>query len=308
MTAPVASAADLLADSGETVMRQAMRPLAACLLAAAALAPPLAFAQGSVPESGESSDDAAASASASASIAKTPATAVTTPPVTTQGTARSADVPANDRDKGEQGDHEAFVRHVAVGFLGASQIPIAQGGVTKLETGTVMAPVLGARYWVGRRVGLDVGVGLGIATTSASTSSGGVTTTNNSPVVAAFALHGGLPIALAYSKHFTFELIPEVHFGYAGTTVPANGVTPPVGLNGVRFDLGGRIGAEIQFGFIGIPQLSLQGSIGLSFRYDTIWASQDTNRASASSIVLGTTLQNDPWAIFTNSVAALYYF
>lgn len=215
------------------------------------------------------------------------------------------DAPASTE---ERSDHETVVHHLAVGYLGVSQIPVAEGNVTGLAQGTVSAPVLGVRYWFHERVGLDLGVGLGVTGASTSSTIGGTSTSNNSPAVVGFGLHAGVPLALAHSKHFTFEIIPEVDFGYAGTKVTGTGGTTDAGLNGVRLDVGGRIGAELQMGFIGIPQLSLQGTIGLSFRYTTVWASRDADSANLSTITLGTTFQNDPWAIFTNSVAALYYF
>ena len=59
-----------------------------------------------------------------------------------------------------------------------------------------------------------------------------------------------------------------------------------------------------------MPQLALQATIGLAFRYESIKASLSDNTVSASQsgIGFGTTVQDAPWAIFTNNISALYYF
>ena len=117
------------------------------------------------------------------------------------------------------------------------------------------------------------------------------------------AIHGGLPIALATSKHMTFELIPEATIGFAGNSAANN-----LSYSGFRLDLGARIGGEIQFGFIGIPQLALQASVGLYLEHDSWGYSTPGNSGSASSTTFATSVQSDPWGIFTDNVSALYYF
>ncbi|MBC7172299.1 MAG: hypothetical protein H5U40_07740, partial [Polyangiaceae bacterium] len=73
---------------------------------------------------------------------------------------------------------------------------------------------------------------------------------------------------------------------------------------------GARLGSEVHFGFIGIPQLSLQASVGVRARYQ--WTQEkDTGsdvRLRADDLSVGTTVQNSPWNIFIANVAALYYF
>ncbi len=266
--------------------------------------PALALAQGAgVDTSATAGGDATATATATTPPPPPP------PPATTATATVAAATPppaaaTPDAASGKT-DHEQVVGHLAAGYLGVSQVPIAQIAGTGVTEGTVSAPVIGVRYWLNNRMGVDVGLGIGVSSATGSVTNAGVTTDNNTPAVVGFAVHGGVPLALAYSQHFAFELVPEVNFGYAGTSISG---APDIGLNGIRLDIGARIGAELQFGFIGIPQLSLQGSVGLSFRYDTVWASQNNNGANLSTIGVGTTFQNDPWAIFTNSVSALYYF
>jgi len=210
-------------------------------------------------------------------------------------------------------DHEKFVGHLAIGYMGISQIPIAQAGAVAggISAGNVTTPFIGARYWISPLLGLDVGLGLGISSSSTTSSAAGVSTTTDQPSLAGFGLKAGLPLALAYSKHFTFEAIPEIAFGYAGSTVKSAVVGgPDTNLSGLRFDIGARAGAEVHFGFIGVPQLALQATIGLAFRYQSIKVSLSDNTVSASQsgISFGTTVQDAPWAIFTNNISALYYF
>ena len=69
---------------------------------------------------------------------------------------------------------------------------------------------------------------------------------------------------------------------------------PDTSLTGSRIEIGARAGAEIQFGFIGVPQLALQGSIGVNVARRAIKGSQDlptgTVSASSDNIEFGTTM------------------
>jgi hypothetical protein len=209
----------------------------------------------------------------------------------------------------EPSDHDRFVHRFAIGYFGVSQVPYAGNlGTGTLATSYVQAPVIGVRYWMNRGVGLDLGVGLGASTFANSYSPAPSPAPQNPPSIFGFALHGGIPIAMAAAKHFTFEVVPEVSFGYATSTIEGATSSANISVNGIRFDLGGRVGGEIHFGFIGVPQLALQASVGLFMRYQTVNASQGATSASSAAFTLGTSVGNDPWAIFTDNVSALYYF
>jgi len=189
-------------------------------------------------------------------------------------------------------DHDAVVGHFAVGYFGISNLPVGGGGGgnnAAVTQGTVVAPVIGARYWFLPKVGVDAGIGF-----SDSSAGWGV------------GIHGGLPIALATSKHMTFELIPEATIGFAGNSNGSGAAS--ITYSGFRLDLGARIGGEIQFGFIGIPQLALQASVGLYLEHDSWGYSTSANSGSASSTTFATSVQSDPWGIFTDNISALYYF
>ena len=117
-------------------------------------------------------------------------------------------------------------------------------------------------------------------------------------------------------KHYTLLLIPEMNIGFSGRSIkaPANSPAGAVNTdqNGTRFEIGARAGGEIQFGFIGIPELSLQATIGLGFQNNQAWqngvGNVANNSTSAHSYAFTTTVDAAPWAIFTNNISALYYF
>jgi hypothetical protein len=209
-----------------------------------------------------------------------------------------------------QSDHDRYVGHLAFGYFGVSQLPIAQppGGGTAPGVTTVNAPVIGVRYWFRERFGIDGGIGVGIATGSQATVvNGGSSVSVSQPSSFGFAAHVGVPIALARASHYTFEVVPETLIG-----VTSGSISVPMqadqALTGLRFDLGARVGAEIHFGFIGIPQLALEGSVGLYYRHQAYKWSQANNSASVDTNAFATSVQSDPWAIFVNNVSALYYF
>ncbi len=206
-------------------------------------------------------------------------------------------------------DHERVIKKFAIGYLGFNQVPI-------LQTETVSAPIIGARYWLFDRMGIDAGIGFGVkGGSSDQTPATGPKTTTDQATAWAFALHAGVPLTPAWGKHYTLLLIPEINFGYAGRSIKPPAVSPPntpnIDQNGARFEIGARAGAEVHFGFIGVPELSLQATIGLGFQNNQVWAN-NVNGANTSSAahtyVFTTSVDQAPWAIFTNNISALYYF
>jgi hypothetical protein len=129
-----------------------------------------------------------------------------------------------------------------------------------------------------------------------------------------FVFHGGVPLALASAGHFTFEIIPEANIAFTSASDDTNAdAAGDQSHNGFHLDIGARAGTELHFGFIGVPQLSLQASVGLRFDYDSGKTTDSTGpgddvESSSSRTELHTTVQGAPWAIFTNNIAALYYF
>jgi hypothetical protein len=230
----------------------------------------------------------------------------------------TAATPIAGKVEDDSPDHERFVGHFAVGYFGISQIPIATATAgTNLPggtgTSTVTAPIIGLRYWLRRGIGIDAGIGFGYQGGSSTTTVQGgnattTTTVSNPNNAFGFALHGGVPFALAEGHHYVFEFVPEGTFGFGTNSVHGAPGSPDIGLNGFRLDLGARIGTEIHFGFIGVPELALQASVGLYLDFASTAANQGGNSVSANATSIATTVSGAPWAIFANTISALYYF
>jgi hypothetical protein len=214
-------------------------------------------------------------------------------------------------------DHDQMVGRLAVGYLGratvgAGSLAIGAGPPADNPEGYAVvgvAPVVGVRYWVNSMLGIDAGIGIALIGGSIEETAPDNDVDLDS--FTGFIFHAGVPLALASTDHFTFEIVPEANVGI-GSAEQADG---DITHNGFHLDLGARAGAEIHFGFIKIPQLSLQGSVGLQFALDS--GSTDINPPGAvappdtierSRTALQTTVGSNPWNIFTSNVAALYYF
>ena len=226
-------------------------------------------------------------------------------------------------------DHDQMVGRLAVTYFGITNVGAGADGCAGGCVGgpdlgangspyavAGFAPVVGVRYWINGLLGIDGGVGISLV--------GGSGTVTRPPAAdvepdrgsfSGFVFHGGVPLALASADHFTFEIIPEANIAITSASEDPNG---PAGAgdvdhSGFHFDVGARAGAEIHFGFIKIPQLSLQASVGLRFDSDSGHSTDSTPAGAdfenkSSRTQLHTTVQSTPWAIFTNNVAALYYF
>lgn len=120
-----------------------------------------------------------------------------------------------------------------------------------------------------------------------------------------------MPVSFVSGKHISLQLIPEMNLGFAVSSVePAQQALPPPNatLSGVRFDLGARIGGEVHFGFMDIPELSLEGSVGAFMTYQATKISVATAFASQTNFSVTTAAFQNPWDIFTSYVRARYYF
>jgi hypothetical protein len=226
--------------------------------------------------------------------------------------------PAKPED--ERPDHERMVGRIGVSWFGVSTLPMGTGApsgtavdpsVTVGTPITLSAPALGIRWWLNQTLGLDVGIGFtygGGSTTDAT----GTTSTSTSKLGAfGMLVHGGVPLSLATGKHISLQITPEINLGGAhasvSPTTPMSGL-PNASLSGFRFDLGARIGGEVHFGFIGIPELSLEGSIGAFVTYQSTSVSAGPASHSDSNVGFTTASFNSPWDFFASVVRARYYF
>jgi hypothetical protein len=241
-----------------------------------------------------------------------PPAAVTTTSVTEKKAAPAAEPESTGTD------HDALIGHFGVGYFGVSQLPIAAGfpggagGGGGVARENVNAPIIGVRYWMSKMIGIDAGIGFGLTSGSNQVIAPGSDTSTDKPSRLGLALHGGVPLAFASGKHYTFTVVPEATAGFTSGTIKGAPGVPDIDLSGFRLDVGARAGAEIYFGFIGVPQLSLQASVGAYFRHEGFKASTNTAAGTASfsdnTNTLTTSVNADPWALFVNNISAFYYF
>lgn len=248
-------------------------------------------------------------------------TAVQAPPLddpTTEGEAAAdgqaadADAPGGDAGDADDGDsdHAGVVGRFGVGFFGVREVV---SGPVNTATGaltTVSAPSIGVRHWLDARIGVEAALGLGFSSRNVDADGDG----RNLGRVWGLVLHGAVPIALYHRSHYAFLVIPETNLGLAGGSARSNGGDDA--YFGVLWDLGVRLGAELHFGFIGVPDLSLQASVGVRLRVthgretlcDADTACDTTTENRATRVDAGTTVEGDPWDIFTGAITAIYYF
>jgi hypothetical protein len=208
-------------------------------------------------------------------------------------------------------DHALVVGRFGVGLFGVVSVPFGadlSDPDDEAFGATVSAPTIGVRYWLQEDLGIEGALGIGIQSGGTELQSGTTTMEVNGPSVFALALHGGVPLVFAASRHFAFQVIPELNLGFAtgGQDGAAGG--DDVDLSGFLFEIGARVGAEIQFGFIDIPELALQGTVGLHLRYEGRGREAGDTEVSNSQFRFGTSLQGEPWDMFTGNIAAIYYF
>jgi hypothetical protein len=210
-------------------------------------------------------------------------------------------------------DHSQVVGSFGVGYLGLGGIAIGtltnNGNNFTLGERNIDAPIIGVRYWLSDTLGIDAGVGFGTQSGKSTSKIDGVSNPDQEdPGAMGFLLHAGVPLVLGTpGAHHTFQVVPELNLGFGSSKVKGNG-QPDTDLSGFRLDVGARAGTEIQFGFIGLPKLALQATVGLYFTSTSVGAKTDNDEFKRSSTRIGTTVQAAPWAIFTNNISALYYF
>lgn len=263
----------------------------------------------------ESEGDAAESEEETVAVVEeAPAPAPAPQPVVEPAPVVAAPAPVEASDAPEEKketDHAAVVGSLGVGLLSVAQIQNITAG---LGTQTNNIPVLGARYWLTERLGVQAGFGFsansGVSKDDIPDSSDIYDLTRWN-----LAFHGAAPISIFSGAHYNFVVIPELNLGYStGRTKDNEGVTGDQGFKQAAWMFGGGVkaGAEVQFGFIGIPHLSLQGSVGLEANYRTAMIETFENgeevRRNRQWFTAGTANFNEPWDLFIGSIAALYYF
>jgi hypothetical protein len=201
--------------------------------------------------------------------------------------------------------HEAVVGRLGVGWFGTRDVPV--GPATMATTGPIPTPIVGIRYWMSSTLGLDAGLGF-FTMSSATRLESGTTTTQEGPTRTSVLLHAAVPLSLADAGNFSFIVIPEINVGIGMGGSKASMGMASTDLSGLLIEGGLRAGAEVFFGFIGIPQLSLEGTVGAFLSSATGKISSGGASTRFSSFVLSTSSVAQPWDIFRKDIAARYYF
>ena len=106
------------------------------------------------------------------------------------------------------------------------------------------------------------------AVSTGNNSAGAVQT--NSPTSFGIAVTAGVPITLTAHRHINFHVAPFIGFAQGVSSldvyVPNQPPTSYV-LSNTIFRLGGRAAAEVHLGFLGLPQVSIEASLGLYLQY-----------------------------------------
>ncbi len=240
-----------------------------------------------------------------------------------------ADAPPEDDPRT---DHERWVGRLALGFEGTRLVPgalpdpngaiaIDAAGSAKLNIApdTVLVPMFGLRYWITRVVGVDLGVGFNYQTgtfSRAVPNPNGALDRNEDGANGkrtAVAVRLAAPLAVHSGRHYALMVIPELDVGYSSMTVPGfsqstAGNALDLRLTGLVFGAGGRVGAELTFGFWGVPQLSIQSSWGLRFESRRRKGKIGDAEMTLVDTAIGTSFQGEPWQWLTGSLGVYYSF
>jgi len=223
------------------------------------------------------------------------------PPMTTRAEPEPTAVASSDLD--------VEARRWAIGYSGLSQVPV--GLETNINSPTpnpidTTVPAIGVRYWATPTVGIDFAVGFALS--GGQKDSGGAVSDKDK--VYGLLVQAGVPLALATSQHVSFQLIPYTAVAHGATSRPGDPFfgTTPADLSGTRIEAGARSGFEVFWGFIGLPQLALSATVGFRYEYRKYSSSVGGIVSTDTSHAFSTTVQNNPWDIFTGNVAARYYF
>ncbi len=183
---------------------------------------------------------------------------------------------------------------VGVGYLGlASMAPtFTGGGLGGLAALRIQVPMLGIRWWFrDSRVGLDVGLG----------AMGATAPDFFSPSLMVVG-HIGVPIALLSTQHVIVLLAPEFRAGFSTLTGGAS-------AGGSLLELALRGGVELFFGFIGVPDLSVEAAVRVGVaRDEQSFFSPFGGSSGTANFRFSTSLSGDAASVIASTLSLKYYF
>lgn len=223
-----------------------------------------------------------------------------------------AEAPPSESSRPSDTDHGAVSDAFGVGFLGTTGAPVAIANGAGFELGHRQVPMIGARKWFSEGWGLDLGFGIWQASDSVELN--GATGDMNLTLL---AVRLGLPLNLTATKHFSIHAVPSAEITWAKGDMPNadNATFDQTLVSGLGIRVATAIQAETQFGFIGIPNLSIMASVGLALSIESGESSVCTAADCGTESV--TTLKRMAVEVpfsdriqdsFLGALSAMYYF
>jgi len=210
-------------------------------------------------------------------------------------------------------DHDKAVGAWGIGLLGTQRLTMLgrPGGAGQFNVGM---PVVGVRHWVTERYGFQAGIGLNAAGGTIKDNEPGAHDDPN-PTTIAMGLHAAAPISLYHDKSYNLLILPGLDFAFGDSRLqddPDAAGDQATVQKSVLLQASVRAGAEVQFGFIGMPMLSLQGTVGAALGWTNSGIEYTEGgqgrKRNASLWAIGTQNYDEPWDLFVGSIAAVYYF
>lgn len=234
-------------------------------------------------------------------------------------------------DAVEPSDHDDQVGLIALAYHGTRAIPsLATGGshVVVADDGSATLtvtpdsstiPIFGVRYWFTRRIGLDVGAGIAFESGSFARRIPNPDPTKDRTEDGAsarsllLASRVALPISLHAGRHYNLMVIPDVTLGVSRASLPAfqkstSGEDLDLQLTAVGIGAGARVGAEVSFGFVGVPELSVQAAWGVQLEAMKRTGRIGAAEATLSDLALGSSTGGGAWRWLTGGFSVFYGF
>lgn len=214
--------------------------------------------------------------------------------------------------------------HWGFGTFGSAETTspfLVSNGFTSVVS-RVTTPFLGVRFWapvggsVVRRLGFEVAGGFSAGGGTSEQALGGMVVVRDLSTLRTLGVHAAVPVALVSTTHFVGHLAPEVRFVALDlqsptpmqTPLPLTPSTPQRTPGSSTTDLSLRASAEVFFGFLKIPNLSLELSVRVGLRL-TVTRVLDTQGALSMTTTqtFAVPFPSDLLNLFTSSLALKYY-
>jgi hypothetical protein len=223
-----------------------------------------------------------------------------------------------------------------VGYFGTASNPSVSvfglgglGGLGALSvTSNTLTPLFGVRYWsplpIGplQSLGFELAVGIASSRSTLESQAGPMAVLIQTPSVLTYATHAAVVLPLVSTENVIISLAPE--FRYANSTSTPRQIATPLGAPlqprasvSESSSVSIRAAAEFFFGFIGLPNLSLEAMFRVSAIWtnlsadvflDSVLSSTMSNFVAREGFNVNTSFVNGPVEILTSSVTAKYYF